>query len=96
MDRCGDRDLVAPGLHELQQAGLAEHVLEHDPIGTQHQIALARLHFLMLGIVEMAQQDLVRQGQRLTEPASHDGEVARHRLVDLSRHFRVDSIDTIV
>jgi hypothetical protein len=47
------------------RAGLSEHILEHDAVGAQEQIALARHHLLFLGVVEVAQQDLVRQGQRL-------------------------------
>ncbi len=57
-------DLVAPRLHELQQAGLPEHVLKDDPVGAELQIAPARLELLAFRVVEVSEQDLVGQGQR--------------------------------
>ena len=83
--RHGDR--VAPRLHELQHGGLAQHVLEDDAVGPQEEIALAGLQLLVLGIVEVAEQHLVRQRQRFAQAAADDLEVLRHRRVDLGRHF---------
>ncbi len=88
MDRGRDRDLVAPGLHELEQTGLPQHILKNDAVGAQQQIAVAGLQLLVLRIVEMPEQDLVRQGQRLIEPAADHRKIARHCRVDGSRHFR--------
>ena len=88
VDRGRHRDLVAARLHELQQSGLAEHVLKHDAVGPQQQIALARYEFLMFGIVEMAEQHLVGQSQRPAQAAADHGKVASHRRIDRSRHFR--------
>ena len=51
-------------------------------------MAAARLELLRLGIVEMAEQDLVRQRQRPREPAAHDREVALHGLRRCGRHRR--------
>jgi hypothetical protein len=88
MDRRRHRDLVPPGLHELKQPGLPQHILEDDAIGTDEQIALAGLQLLVFGIVEMAEQDLVGQRQRPPQPAPDNRKVPRHRRVDRSRHFR--------
>ncbi len=88
MDRGRHRDLVAPGLHELQEPRLPQHVLEHDAVGTDQQVALPRLQFLVFGIVEVPQQDLVGQCQRPSQPAPDNRKVPRHRRVDRSRHFR--------
>ena len=78
---------LAPRLAELQHRRLPEHVLQDDTIGTQEEIAAPRLHLLMLRIVEVAQQDLVGEGQRVAESSAYDGEVALHRLVDLGGHL---------
>ena len=77
VDRGRHRDALAPCLHELQHAALAEHVLKHHAIGTEREIAVARLQFLRFRGVEMAEQHLVRKGQRLLQSAADDGEVAR-------------------
>jgi hypothetical protein len=87
MHRGRYRDPVAPRLHELQQAGLPEHVLENDAVGTQEQIALAGLHVLAFRVVEVPQQHLVGQCQRFAQAAAHHLEVFRHGRVDLGRHF---------
>ena len=42
VDRGRHRDRGPPRLHELQHGGLAQHVLQHDAIGTQEEIAAGR------------------------------------------------------
>ena len=59
MHRRRHGDLVAPRLHELQQTGLPQYILEHDAVGPGLQIALARLELLVLRVVEMPEQYLV-------------------------------------
>ena len=88
MHRGRDSDLVAPRLHELEQAGLAEHVLEDDAVGPEQQVALAGLELLVLRIVEVAEQDLVGESQRLAQSPADHRKVARHCRVDRGRHFR--------
>ena len=88
VDRRGHRDFLAPCLAELQHGRLSEHVLEDDAVRTQKEIAAPRLHLLVLGIVEMAEEHLVRERQRAAEPSAYDGDVALHRLVDLGGHLR--------
>jgi len=86
VDRGRHRDAVAPGLHELEQPGLAQHILEHDAVGTQEEVALARHHVLALRVVQVPEQHLVRQGQRLAQAVAHDLEVLRHGRVNLCDH----------
>ena len=88
MDRGRHSDFGASRLHELEQARLAEHVLKDDAVGPQQQVAFAGLEFLMLRIVEVPEQDLVRESQRLAQSPAHHREIARHRRVDRGRHFR--------
>ena len=87
VNRRRHRDLLAQGLAELQHRGLAEDVLEDDAIGTQEQIALARLHLLMLRVVEVPEKNLVGEGEWAAEPTAHDGEVLLHRGVDVGGHL---------
>src|SRR5262249_34841970 len=87
VDRRRHRDRVAPCLPELEHRRLSEYVLEDDAIGTQEQITSPRLHLLMLGIVEMPQQDLVGKRQRAPEAPSDDGEIALHRLINPGGHL---------
>ena len=75
-------DAIATGLHELQEAGLAEHVLEDDPVGAQREVALARRPGRRLRVVEVAEQQLVGERQRPADASAHDSEVPRHGLVD--------------
>src|SRR5262249_20632004 len=58
-----DGNLIALGLHELKKPALPEHVLEDDTVRSQGHVALAWFQFLALGVVEVAQQSLVSQGQ---------------------------------
>jgi hypothetical protein len=88
VDRRRHGDAFAPGLHELQHAALAENVLEHDAIRTQRQVAAARLQLRAFRIVEVAQQHLVRQGQRTPQPAADDCEFSLHRRVEPGGRFR--------
>jgi hypothetical protein len=87
VDRGRHRDALPPRLHELQHRGLAEHVLQDDPVGAEEQVALAGFHLLALGVVGMTEQHLVGQGQRPAQPAPNDGEIALHRLVHLRGHL---------
>jgi hypothetical protein len=87
VDRRRYRDVLPPRLHELEHRGLPEHVLQHDPVGTEEQIALAGLHLLTLGIVGVPQQHLVGQSQGPAEPSADDREIPLHRLVHLRGHF---------
>ena len=87
VDRRRHRHRLAPRLAELQHRRLPEHVLQDDAVGTQEEIAASRLHLLVLRIVEVAQQDLVGESQRVTEPSAYDDEVALHRLVNLGGHL---------
>src|SRR5262249_19127916 len=59
-----------------------------DAVGAGQQVALARFQLLVLGVVEMPQQDLVGQSQWSLQSAAYHGDVARHRSIDCSRHFR--------
>ncbi len=88
MDRGRYRDSESPGLHELEHGGLSEHVLQDDAVGTEQEIALAGLHLLVLRVVEVAQQDLVGQGQGPAQSAADDREIALHGFIDLRGHFR--------
>jgi len=80
--------MLAQRLHELQHAGLAEHVLKHHAVRAQKQITLARNHFLFLGIIEMAEQHFVGQRQRSVQAAADHFQIARHGLIDLGDHLR--------
>ena len=81
-------DLVAPRLHELQQAGLPQDVLKDDAVGAGQEVAMARFELLVFGVVEMAEQDLVGEGQGPLQSAADYRKVARHGCVDCSGHFR--------
>jgi hypothetical protein len=41
----------------------------------------------MLGVVEMAEHDLVGEGEGAAEPPAHDGEVLLHRGIHGGGHF---------
>src|SRR5215469_13513384 len=88
MDARRDRDALAPALHELQDPGLSEQILEDDPIGTQQQVALARSELLLFGVIEMPEQYLLREGEGPAQPAAHDLESVLHRAIDSRRHLR--------
>src|SRR3990172_6895904 len=62
----------------------------------QQELAHAGVQVLTLGVVEMPQQDLVRQGQRPAQSAPDTLEVTLHRRVDRGRPARVDSIFTML
>src|SRR6185437_6398856 len=79
---------LAPALHELQDARLAEEILEDDPVGPQQQIALARSELLALRVVEMSEQHFLRQGERPAQAAAHSLESALHGAVNTGRHLR--------
>src|SRR6185312_5380234 len=88
MDARRNGDALASALHELQDAGLPEQILKHDPIGTQQQVALAGSQLLPLGIVEMSEEYFLREGERPAQAAAHDLESALHRAIDSGCHFR--------
>ena len=71
VDRGGHGDRVAPGLHELEHGRLPQHVLQDHPVGAELQVALAGLHLLVLGVVQVSEQDLVGQGEGPAQPAAH-------------------------
>ena len=87
VDSGGDGDGIALRLHELQHARLPKHVLQDDAVGAGLEVANAGEHLLRFGIVKVAEQDFVRQGQRSVQAAAHDLDVALHRLIDFRRHF---------
>ena len=65
-----------------------EHVLEHHAVGPQRELALAGGERLPFGIVEVPEQQLVRERERPRVAAAHDVEVSRHGLVDPRGHLR--------
>ena len=84
----GTATLSRAGLHELEHGGLSQHVLQDHAVGTEQQIARARLHVLVFRVVEVSQQDLVRQGQGSPQAAADNREIALHRFVDLGWPFQ--------
>jgi hypothetical protein len=87
MDRGWHRDAVSLRLHELQQAALAEYILEHDAVGAELQVAAAGFQVGGVRVVEMAQQDFVGERQWLVEVAAHDGESVFHARVNFADRF---------
>jgi hypothetical protein len=96
VDRGRHRDALAAGLHELEHAGLAQHVLEHDAVGAQRELAVPDVELLALGIVEVAEQDLLGQGERAGQAPPHHFEVARHRGVQGVGHVREIAASSLI
>ena len=80
--RRGDRDPLASRLDELQERHLRRGVLHRHAVGAQHQIAAARLEILAPRIVQVAQHDLLGQGERPFQAAPHGRQAPLHLLVD--------------
>jgi hypothetical protein len=87
MDGGGHRDMRAPCLHKLQHTRLSQHILKNNAVGTQEEIALARLQVLVFRIVKVPEQHLVRQGKRFAKAPAYHLEILGHRLVDFGDHF---------
>ena len=54
---------VAAGLHEVEHDSLAEDVLEGYAVGSECELALALCEVLSCGVVEVAEEELVGEGQ---------------------------------
>ena len=67
------RDLGQTGGHELQERHLRGGVLHGDAVGAEVGVGLASLELLVLGIVEVVDEDLLGQREAATEPAPTDG-----------------------
>jgi hypothetical protein len=76
VDRRRDRDPLAPGLHELQHAGLPEHVLKDDAVGPQRQVADPGLELGLVGVVEVSEQELLGRVRGRARRAADDPEIA--------------------
>ena len=77
----GHRRALPPGLHELEHHRLPQHVLEHDAVGAQVEIAAAGHQLLALRVFEVAEQHLVGEAEGPAKPAAHHLEIALHLLV---------------
>ncbi len=77
-------DALAPGLHELQQCHLRRGVLHGDTIGAQIDPALAALDVRGGGVVEVDEEDLLREGQGAAEAAAHEVEALVKRRVKVT------------
>ena len=88
VDACGNGYRLSLRLHELEHAGLPEHVLQQHSVRADVQVALAGHHILIFGVVEVSQQHLVGERKRLIQPSSDDCEIALDSLIYLRRHFR--------
>jgi hypothetical protein len=82
---------LAATLHELEHAGLGQHVLKNDAVGPQQQVALARNEILVLRVVEVPEQCLLGEGQRPAQPVANDFEPALRCLIDARASAAVDS-----
>ena len=87
VDGGGDGGGVSAGLHEVEHDGLAEDVLECDAVGPERELALALGEVLAGGVVEVAEEELVGEGEGPAEPATDYVEVVRGGGVDAGDHF---------
>ena len=60
------------GGHELQQRHLRGGVLHRDAVGPQIGVGPAALDLLVLGVVEVVDQDLLGEGERTAQAAPAD------------------------
>ena len=70
-----------PRLHELQHSRLPQHVLQNHPVGAQLHVGLAPNKVGRVGVVEVGQQDLVRQANGPIEVGPDRIQVAVHLLI---------------
>ena len=78
VNRRRHRGLRAARLHELEHDGLPQHVLEGHPVGVEEEVAPSGLHLLAVSVVEVRQEQFVRERQRLAEPSADGLKVAAH------------------
>ena len=76
------RHLFERGLHELEDGHLSGGILHRHPVGPELQVGLARYEVLPFGIIEVPEDDLLRQGERPLQSVPHHLEVLLHPLVD--------------
>lgn len=82
MDRGGDDHLVQPGRHELQGHDLGEGVLEGDAVRVDVDVGPARPGHPVAAGAQVADQDLLGQGERPSEARAALGHPAVQPLVE--------------
>jgi hypothetical protein len=82
------KDAFAPCLHELKQARLAENVLKNDAIGSERERALAGFQLLGSRVVQVPEENLLRECQRAPHTAANDVELRCQCFVHSGGHFR--------
>jgi hypothetical protein len=81
------RRLLAPRRDELEDRHLRGRILHGDAVGPQLEIRGTGLERLLPGVREVAEQHLLRVGERPAEPLAHDLEVLLERGVDVANEL---------
>ena len=81
VDRRGDLHLRKAGGHELEKRHLRRRVLHRDAVGAQEEVRAAAAKLLPLRVVEVAEDDLLRVGERAVEPLADLLQPLLHLLV---------------
>lgn len=77
----GHGDRGQTGRHELEQGHLGGGVLASNTVGAQLEVRRAAGNVLVLGVVQVAVDDLLGQRERVAETVAHDLQVVLHLLV---------------
>jgi hypothetical protein len=81
VDGGGYGGLVSTGEHELEQRHLGGRILHGDAIRVERHVALCGPEVLVLGVGEVAEEDLLPVAQGSSEAAAGDFDAARQTLV---------------